>query len=274
MATYLVGDVQACLDELLALLEMAQFDAARDELWLTGDLVGRGPQALDTLRFVRGLGQRATTILGNHDLHLLAVAAGIKKAKPRDRFDEVLVAPDRDALLDWLAVQPLLAIHPTHGFVMVHAGLHPAWHLHQAVVHAREVEAVLRGPQRQLLLSTMYADGPAYWQEDMPAGPERWRFIINTFTRMRYCHHKTLVMDLEYKGPPAKAPTGLRPWFQMRHAGEPPLFFGHWASLMGQTQDANIIGLDTGCVWGNQLTLLRWQDRKRFVRTCRKWSEE
>lgn len=274
MATYIVGDIQGCFDELRQLLALAGFDEGRDELWLTGDLVARGPQSLQMLRYACGLGQRATTVLGNHDLHLLAVAAGIRKAKPKDRLDELLAAPDRDALLEWLAHQPLLARHPRHGFVMTHAGIHPAWTISDAERYAHEVEQVLRGPARLQLLRDMYGDGPAYWDEQLQ-GAQRWRFIINAFTRMRLCERKTLVMDLSYKGPLAKAPVGMLPWFSLRHTqGEPPLIFGHWASLLGQTGDPRVIGLDTGCVWGNQLTLLRWDDAKRFAHSCKKWGED
>lgn len=273
MATLIVGDVQGCYDELRQLLDLAGFDEKRDELWLTGDLVARGPQSLQTLRFVRSLGRQATTVLGNHDLHLLALAADIKIAKGKDRLSELLEAPDRDELLAWLATRPLLAIHPQHAFVMVHAGIHPAWHLHQAVAYAREVEQVLRGPQQLQLLQQMYGDGPAYWDEALSGAP-RWRFIINAFTRMRYCERNTLVMDLAFKGPPTKAPTGQVPWFKLRHGGEPPIIFGHWASLLGQTGEPTIIGLDTGCVWGNQLTLLRWEDRQYFSHSCQKWGED
>jgi len=273
MATYVVGDIQGCYDELYQLLDLVAFNPANDELWLTGDLVARGPQSLETLRFVCGLGQRATTVLGNHDLHLLAVAAGIRQAKGKDRLEPLLTAPDRDALLDWLARQPLMAIHPQHGFVMTHAGIHPAWHIHHALSYAHEVEQILRGPERLTLLREMYGDGPAYWEEGL-AGSKRWRFIINAFTRMRYCERKTLVMDFNYKGPLAKAPKGLQPWFKLRHRGEPTIIFGHWASLLGQTGEPTIIGLDTGCVWGNQLTLLRWEDGKRFSLSCRRWSDD
>ncbi|GHA65236.1 symmetrical bis(5'-nucleosyl)-tetraphosphatase [Photobacterium aphoticum] len=267
MSTYLVGDIQGCLDDLQVLLDTAQFNPAQDTLWLTGDLVARGPRSLDTLRFVHQLGDRATTVLGNHDLHLLAVAHGIARNKPRDKLQPILDAPDRDALMHWLRHQPLLAEHPEHAFVMTHAGLPPQWTLEQARAYAREVEAVLQSDRYLWLLENMYGNGPDQWDPSL-TGIERYRFIINAFTRMRFCYPDGR-LDMDCKlAPEHSGEAGLIPWFQLeRPQIDKKMIFGHWAALMGY-EDENVIGLDTGCVWGNSMTLLRWEDGARFEHAC------
>lgn len=252
MTTYAIGDVQGCFDALQALLEKIRFDPSRDTLWFTGDLVNRGPQSLETLRFVRGLKERAVTVLGNHDLHLLAVASGTAKRKKQDTLDEILAAPDRDQLLDWLRHRPLLHHDVTLGWTLVHAGLLPQWDLVEAQRLAREAEAALQGAHADSFLANMYGDLPDHWRENL-AGHERLRVIVNAFTRLRYCDSEGKV-ELSFKGAPGGQPPGLVPWFQAPHrrSGAEHVVFGHWSTL-GVYQDHGVLGLDGGCLWGREL---------------------
>jgi bis(5'-nucleosyl)-tetraphosphatase (symmetrical) len=261
MATFVVGDVQACLDPLRRLLDQVRFDAARDCLWLCGDLVNRGPDSLQTLRFVRDLGPAAVTVLGNHDLHLLARAHGRKRSR-LDTLDAVLAAPDRDELLDWLRRRPLLHQAPDADVALIHAGLPPQWDLAAARSCAGEVESALRGERWLELLDHMYGDEPAQWQEDL-AGYARLRFIINCFTRMRFCTMQGR-LELHSKGAPGTQPAGLMPWFAVpgRRSAPVILLFGHWSTLGPVHWPAHgVYGLDTGAVWGGRLTALRLEDR-------------
>ncbi|GLS89162.1 bis(5'-nucleosyl)-tetraphosphatase, symmetrical [Psychromonas marina] len=268
MATYIVGDIQGCCDELQQLLALANFDAHCDELWITGDLVARGPKSLETLRFVKGLGASAKVILGNHDLHLLAIWQGIHQAKDNDKLTPLLAAPDCDQLLHWLRLQPLLLRHPEFNFVMVHAGISPQWSIHQAEQLANEVEQRLHSDQFTTLLQNMYGNHPNSWSDNL-AGDERLRFIINAFTRMRYCF---LDGSLEFKnklGPEQTDNSVMKPWFEIETLDKSSaILFGHWAALLGQVDEEGLYALDTGCVWGNSLTMLRWQDKKTFSLNC------
>jgi len=261
MTTYVIGDLQGCYDTLRQLLDRLQFDPARDTLWCTGDLVNRGPQSLETLRYVRSLGAAASTVLGNHDLHLLAVAHGGRKGR-RDTLDGILSAPDRDELLDWLRRQPLLLEQPGEVAVL-HAGLPPQWDLAQAHACAREAEAVLGGADYAAFLREMYGNEPAVWDEAL-SGLPRLRFIINAYTRLRYCSAAGRV-DFEHKGAPGTQPEGLLPWFQVpgRRSAGTTLAFGHWSTL-GRVHwpRQQVYGLDTGAVWGGRLTALRLEDRR------------
>ena len=252
MTTYAIGDVQGCFDALQALLEKIRFDQTHDALWFTGDLVNRGPQSLETLRFVKGLGERAVSVLGNHDLHLLAVATGAAKQKQQDALDEVLAAHDRDELLDWLRRRPLLHHDAALGWTLVHAGLLPQWDLADARRLAREAETALQSDRADNFLAHMYGDLPDHWREDL-AGHERLRVIVNAFTRLRYCDLEGK-MDLRFKGAPGSQPPGLVPWFQVPHrrSGAGPIVFGHW-SMLGAYQDHGVLGLDGGCLWGREL---------------------
>ncbi|MEO1081873.1 MAG: symmetrical bis(5'-nucleosyl)-tetraphosphatase [Pseudomonadota bacterium] len=272
MATWAVGDVQGCLGCLKALLKRAGFDWTRDELWSTGDIVNRGTDCLGTLRFFFKHRDRVRLVLGNHDLHLLAVAAGLRNANRSDTLDEILRAPDRDALLDWLRQQPLLYRAQDH--VLVHAGIPPQWSVEEAQERAQEVETVLRGPDPEALFASMYGNRPDRWSNNL-TGDERLRLITNYFTRMRYCSPDGR-LDLGSKGP-LHAPGGaaaedpsLRGWFQQdnRAAGGVPIIFGHWASLQGETGVETAIGLDTGCVWGNALTLYNLESGERVSVSC------
>lgn len=256
MAVYAIGDVQGCLDPLEALLTEIDFRADRDFLWFTGDLVNRGPRSLEVLRFVQQLGQRAVVVLGNHDLHLLAVASGHAKRKRRDTLDAVLAAPDRDGLLEWLRSRPLLHSDETVGYTLIHAGLLPQWDLETALRLAREVEGLLRGPDHVKFFAHMYGNLPDRWNEAL-RGHDRARLIVNSFTRLRYCDLEG-AMDLRYKGAPGTQPVDLLPWFRVpgRRSRGQRLVFGHWSTL-GLHHGDNVIGLDSGCVWGGEVSAAR-----------------
>ncbi|WP_029918957.1 symmetrical bis(5'-nucleosyl)-tetraphosphatase [Nevskia soli] len=261
MSTYVIGDLQGCYDPLRRLLDLLHFNPAEDRLWFAGDLVNRGPQSLLTLRYVRGLGSAALTVLGNHDLHLLAVANGGRKGK-RDTLEEVLTAPDRDELLDWLRRQPLLQESGDGNTALLHAGLPPQWDLATARACAREVEAVLRSDDYLELLKHMYGDEPLTWDASL-SGIRRLRFIVNCYTRLRYCDREGRA-DFGPKGAPGTQGEGLLPWFAIpqRRSRGTTLLFGHWSTL-GRIYwpDDDVYGLDTGAVWGGKLTALRLEDR-------------
>jgi bis(5'-nucleosyl)-tetraphosphatase (symmetrical) len=255
MATYAIGDLQGCLDELELLLERLRFDPATDRLWFVGDLVNRGPHSLDTLRYVKSLGDAAVTVLGNHDLHLLAVARGGGAWKAGDEgLRPIVDAPDADSLLDWLQARPLLHHDAGLGVSLLHAGLPPQWDLQTAQACAREVHGKLTGEKAAQVLERMYGDDPDVWRDDLD-GWSRIRFAINAFTRLRVCDVRTGRLALKFKGTPATAPAGTQSWFRIpwrKSAGE-RLVFGHWSAL-GYVHEDGVLGLDTGCVWGGTLT--------------------
>lgn len=252
MSRYAIGDIQGCCNELRALLARIGFAADRDRLWLVGDLVNRGPQSLETLRFVRALGDNAIVVLGNHDLHLLAVACGCRSARRSDTLDEVLQAPDRDALLEWLATRPLA--HFEAEDLLVHAGVVPQWTVETTLGLAREVESALRNDPRNLF-DHMYGDEPDHWSPEL-AGADRLRFAINVLTRMRVCTNEGRI-NLRIKGKPPAAGAPWRPWFDVesRRTHENRVVFGHWSAL-GLVMRDDVIGLDSGCVWGGSLTAI------------------
>jgi bis(5'-nucleosyl)-tetraphosphatase (symmetrical) len=264
MTTWAVGDLQGCYDELRDLLDRIEFEPGRDTLWLVGDLVNRGPNSLEVLRFVRSLGAAARTVLGNHDLHLLAIRYGGHTPNRGDTFGELLAAPDGDELCDWLRRQPLLVHDDALGHVMTHAGIPHIWNRKRAASLAGEVEAVLRGDGHAEYFAALYGNRPDCWDDDLE-GMDRWRLITNYFTRMRLVDKRGR-LDFAYKGPVAHAPKGWSPWYDLR-ARKPlkeTLVFGHWASLEGRTGRAGIVALDTGCVWGRSLTAMNLEDG-RFV---------
>jgi len=269
MAVYAIGDVQGCYDPLQRLLERLRFDPARDTLWFTGDLINRGAASAAVLRFVKSLGNRAVTVLGNHDLHLLAVAAGAEKRRKRDTLDDVLQAADRDELLAWLRVRPLLHHDERLGYTLVHAGLLPQWDLADASRLAREAEAAIAGPAREFF-PRMYGDLPDHWREDL-RGYDRLRVIVNAFTRLRFCDREGN-MDLRQKGAPGSQPVDLMPWFQVpgRRSVGLRIVFGHWSAL-GLYAGDGVIALDGGCVWGHMLCAVRLDiDIPRFAEVdCR-----
>lgn len=266
MAIYAIGDVQGCHDALMRLLSALRFDAARDQLWFAGDLVNRGPQSLQTLRFVQGLGDRAICVLGNHDLHLLARAAGGRSGR-RDSLDAILGAPDRDSLLHWLRQRPLL--HTAPGWVLSHAGIAPDWTLAVAVALAHEVEAALQGKDYALFLAAMYGDQPTLWSPTL-TGMDRLRFAVNAFTRMRYCAPDG-TLEFRTKGAPGTQAAPLQPWFASaaRLAIDAEMIFGHWSTL-GQVHwpQHRVWGLDTGAVWGGRLTALNLETRQLTAVEC------
>lgn len=267
MATYVVGDVQGCLEPLTALLQQAGFRSGQDDLWLAGDLINRGPQSLETLRWVRALGSRASPILGNHELHLLRVAAGYGSEGRGDTLGALLSAPDAGELIDWVRTWPLLKLDRQRGVCMVHAGLPPQWSLGVAEARAREAEAQLRGAGLESASRRpkhAEASGP---EPEAPAA--RIRRAVTYFTRMRVCDREG-GLDLAFKGPASEAPSGLLPWFAHEHAlwqGQ-RIVFGHWSALGGATGQHDVVALDTGCVWGGCLTALRLEDGAVFQRRC------
>ncbi|HEY6528827.1 MAG TPA: symmetrical bis(5'-nucleosyl)-tetraphosphatase [Cellvibrionaceae bacterium] len=257
MAVYAVGDIQGCFDSLRRLLDRAHFEPSRDQLWVAGDLVNRGPDSLGALRFIKNLGSSARMVLGNHDLHLLAVRHGLRVMNKKDTLKPILAAADCDELLHWLRQQPLM--HEGMGHVMCHAGIPPVWSQEQALNYACEVGRVLKGDNYVELLASMYGNQPNSWRADL-AGMDRLRVIINYFTRMRFCTQQGQ-LDLDTKEGLGAAPKGFAPWFNWRgeHLNRPVLF-GHWAALNGVTREPRAIALDTGCVWGKQLSMLRLDD--------------
>ncbi len=265
MAIYAVGDVQGCHAELLQLLDRIGFDQATDQLWLVGDLVNRGPGSLEVLRLVKSLGESAITVLGNHDLHLLAVAEGVAELNRNDTLDEILDAPDRDELLHWLRNQRML--HAQGGFVLVHAGLLPQWSVAQAQSLAREVEAALRGDDYATFLSRMYGNTPHNWDESL-SGYKRLRVIVNAFTRMRICTQEG-EMEFRFKGEVENIPAGYMPWFDIpkRASRDATVIVGHWSAL-GLLLKKNVIALDTGCLWGGPMSAIRLEDRQLFQVSC------
>jgi bis(5'-nucleosyl)-tetraphosphatase (symmetrical) len=256
VATYAVGDIQGCCDEFEALLETLLFDVTHDCLWIVGDLVNRGPRSLDVLRRVRDLGDAARCVLGNHDLHLLAIRFGGHSPNRGDTFDAVLAAADADELCHWLRGLPLLVRDDRLGWAMTHAGIPHIWGLDEAASRAAEVEAVLRGDGYRSFLADMYGNRPACWRDELQ-GVDRLRAITNYFTRLRLVSESGC-MEFSHKGALADAPAGWQPWYELRarHPLGAKLVFGHWAALEGRTGYPDIVALDTGCVWGRSLTAL------------------
>ncbi len=272
MTTYAVGDIQGCLQPLKCLLERVVFNPDRDVLWSVGDIVNRGPKCLKTLRFLYEMRDNLVMVLGNHDLHLLAVAAGVRTPALSDTLGKILAAPDRDKMLNWLAHRPLL--HSERGYTMVHAGIPPQWSVEDAMRYAREVEEVLQSANCVEFLRNMYGNEPAVWSEDL-TGMTRLRVITNYLTRMRYCTKKG-VLDLVSKGPsPNPRPEGdskkVSPWFshKKRKTVNEKIIFGHWASIDGNTDSRNSIALDTGCVWGGSMTLYNLDSGERTSCRCK-----
>ena len=267
MATYVIGDIQGCFNALKKLLDTIRFERTRDYLWFAGDLVNRGSQSLEVLRFVKDLGRRARIVLGNHDLHLLAVGYGCGKYKLKDTFDDVLRAPDCHVLLAWLRRQPLLYHHPTWRVTLVHAGLPPQWSASQAQAYAAEVEATLQGPHYKAFLAQIAYNPVSCWEETLQDW-ERLKYITNAFTQLRYCDAAGR-LALRVKGAPGTQPEPYRPWFEFpaRAHAEHTVLFGHWATL-GPCNAPGVYALDTGCVWGGALTALCLETRERISIAC------
>ncbi len=255
MAIYAIGDLQGCYNDLKNLLHKLNFNPEHDTLWLAGDLVNRGTDSLNTLRYIKSLGERAISVLGNHDLHLLAVAEGIKEARDED-LHQIIEAKDCPELINWLRHRPLIHHDAARQLTLVHAGIYPGWNLKQALMHARELETILQSDQYHDFLHIMYGNEPATWENGLK-GWDRLRFICNSLTRMRYCNTNGR-LDLLDKGKPGTQLENYQPWFEIadRKTRQNIILFGHWSTL-GRAKTDNIYPLDFGCVWGGQLTALR-----------------
>ncbi|MFP4495650.1 MAG: symmetrical bis(5'-nucleosyl)-tetraphosphatase [Halochromatium sp.] len=264
MSTYAIGDIQGCYDELRRLLDKAGFDPTKDKLWCVGDLVNRGPDSLAVVRWIKALGERAVVVLGNHDLHLLAVALADARLGKKDTLNAILAAPDRDELLHWLRHRPLLHHSEKKQFTMLHAGLPPQWDLAQARACARELEDVLRGPDHVAFLRRMYGNEPGRWSDDL-SGLERLRFIVNCFTRLRWCTADGELL-LQEKGDLEQAGPDALPWFRVpgRRTRDDRLLFGHWSTI-GFLAEHNCWALDSGCVWGGRLSAVRVRRKKSLT---------
>lgn len=266
MATYAIGDIQGCFSEFQQLLRLIDFSASRDHLWLTGDLVNRGPDSLAMLRWAFEHQDAITMVLGNHDLHLLAVSEGFGKVHPDDTLLDIVDAADGKLMLGWLRQQPLM--HTGEGYAMVHAGLLPEWSIRQALRLAAEVEQELAGPNYRAFLGKMYGNKPTRWNDELK-GIDRLRMIVNVMTRMRLLTQEG-ELDLAFKGELPEAPPHLRAWFDAAAPrwADTPLICGHWSAL-GLRLDEHVLALDTGCLWGGALTALRLSDRQVFQLPCR-----
>lgn len=268
MATYAIGDIQGCYEPLRQLLEAIGFSPSRDRLWFVGDLVNRGPQSLETLRYVRGLGAAAVVVLGNHDLHLIMQADGYGKCSREDTFADVLAADDRDELMAWLRTLPLF--HVEGEYAMVHAGLLPQWDVAKAAALSDEVGRALTAPGYRDFLANMWGSEPASWHDDL-VGWDRLRVVVNAMTRLRFCSADG-VMEFRApgsKGPPERGPADLLPWYDVpgRKSAHHTVVCGHWSAL-GFKQDKNLLALDSGCLWGGLLTAVRLEDRRVYQLPC------
>ena len=255
MAVYAIGDIQGCFSELEQLLTSINFSANTDQLWFVGDLVNRGPQSLETIQFVRTLGDTAKCVLGNHDIHLIACHAGVQTCKPSSSLNQILQHHQADEMIDWLRFQPLL-YHDSHlDWLMVHAGLIPQWDLATAKSCAKEIESQLKSDNYIDFLRHAYGDTPNQWHSEL-SEQDRWRVSLNAFTRLRFCD-KQGRMNFSYKGQMGKQDKHLFAWFDVpRQSEDLNIIFGHWSAL-GLKQSPNLLGLDTGCLWGSQLTAAR-----------------
>lgn len=253
MAIFAIGDIQGCVMPLEQLLGRIGFEPTTDQLWLTGDLINRGPNSLATLQLLRSFGNSVITVLGNHDLHFLAVASGVQKPRRGDTLATLLKSPDLGDIVDWLRARPLMHCDKSIKTILVHAGIYPGWSRKQAAALACEVESALQGENHVEFIRAMYGNRPSKWGSDL-APEDRFRFIVNTFTRMRYCDRKGN-LNLAQKGPPGSQPNRYRPWYEHEnmkcHSWR--IVFGHWASL-GCRQIGRFISLDSGCVWGGKMT--------------------
>ena len=264
MAIYAIGDIQGCFQQLQLLLKKLKFNPDKDKLWFAGDIVNRGPHSLQTIRFIQSLGDTAITVLGNHDLHLLAVANGRGKQGRKDTIKDIIEAPDRDKLLDWLIHRPLMHYDKKLDVCMVHAGIYPPWSIKKALGYASEVEATLQSTKSHEFFHHMYGDKPPKWSKNLK-GWDRLRFITNVFTRMRYCDYKGN-LSLRDKGSPGTQPPGVLPWFHIldRKASASRIIFGHWSTLSNPEVE-NLYPLDTGCLWGGKLTAIKVNKKMRKI---------
>lgn len=273
MATYAIGDIQGCYDEFRLLLDKVQFNPASDRAWLAGDLISRGPKSLEVLNYVYNHQDRFDIVLGNHDLHLLAVYYTNSKLNKKDDLNRILEADNCHKLMKWLRTQPMAVYDKSLNFLMTHAGVPPGWDLKQTLACAYELEETLADKDSATdFFKHMYGNKPNRWQKSLK-GKERLRFITNALTRMRFCHADG-TLDFKSKSPPGKQDKDLYPWYEISEIqSETRVVFGHWAALQGKAKEKNIYAIDTGCVWGNKLTALRLEDQQRFsVDAIKKWA--
>lgn len=268
MSTYAIGDIQGCMKPLQCLLKEIQFNPDNDRLWIAGDLINRGPDSLAVMRYLYSIRDNISLVLGNHDLHFLAVASGHRKAGKSDTLTALLNADDCADFINWLRAGKLLHHDAQQDFTMVHAGIPPQWHLAQAITLAEEVEQILQSDKFEQYLANMYGNEPNIWRDELQ-GEARWRLITNYFTRMRFCSAEG-ELELETKSEAADAPPGFLPWFAHKHrkTSDDKIIFGHWAALNGHTHTPKIYALDTACVWGGSLTAMRLEDEKMFSCNC------
>lgn len=266
MTDYAIGDIQGCYDSLKDVLAKVDFSPSRDRLWVAGDLINRGPSSLQTLRFIESLGDAAVVVLGNHDLHLLAVALGGHAPKRKDTLAGILNAPDRDKLMNWLRQQNLCVYDSERNIMMAHAGIPHIWSIQQALTYAREVEDVIRGEHAPEYFAHMYGNKPEGWNKAL-TGMDRWRVITNYFTRMRFIA-KDGRLELTAKESAGSAPKGFTPWFKFPRADDLKVIFGHWAAIEGETGSKQFVGLDTGCVWGGALTMMNLDTGEKIHCDC------
>ncbi len=267
MATYAIGDIHGCFDELQLLLKKFSFNREQDILWFTGDLVNGGHKSIETLQFIKNLGEKAICVLGNHDLTLLGIASGkIKHSKDSSYIESILTYSQKDELLAWLQSRPLIHYDQALNILLVHAGLAPQWSIEKALALAKEVETILQDKQQALdFFANMFGNNPTIWDDNL-TGWERVRCITNYLTRLRFCS-KTGQMDLLEKGPSHKDPLNMMPWYAIpnRASKSTKIIFGHWAALIGKTDGNNVVALDTGCIWGNYLSAIRLEDHCIFT---------
>ena len=266
MTDYAIGDIQGCYDRLKDVLAKVDFSPSRDRLWVAGDLINRGPSSLKTLRYIESLGDSAVVVLGNHDLHLLAVALGGHAPKRKDTLTGILNAPDRDKLVNWLRQQNLCVYDSERNYMMAHAGVPHIWNIQQALARAREVEDVIRGEHAPEYFALMYGNKPEGWNEKL-IGMDRWRVITNYFTRMRFIARDGR-LELTTKEHAGSAPRGFAPWFEFPRPDDLRVIFGHWAAIEGETGKERFVGLDTGCVWGGALTMMNLDTGEKIHCDC------
>lgn len=266
MTDYAIGDIQGCYDPLKAVLAKVDFSPSRDRLWVAGDLINRGPASLQTLRYIKSLGDAAVVVLGNHDLHFLAVVLGGHGLKRKDTLEDILSAPDCDKLVSWLRQQHLCVHDSERNLMMAHAGVPHIWSAEQALIYAREVEKVIRGDQAGEYFSLMYGNKPEGWNDSL-TGMDRWRVITNYFTRMRFIASDGK-LELTAKESAGTAPEGFAPWFEFPRTDNLQVVFGHWAALEGKTGVERFVGLDTGCVWGGALTMMNLDTAEKIRCGC------
>ncbi|MBC7183029.1 MAG: symmetrical bis(5'-nucleosyl)-tetraphosphatase [Marinobacter sp.] len=266
MTDYAIGDIQGCYDRLRDVLAKVDFSPSRDRLWVAGDLINRGPSSLETLRYIESLGSSALVVLGNHDLHLLAVALGGHETRRKDTLSDILEAPDLGRLVEWLRQQHLCIHDPARNMVMAHAGLPHIWSVDRAMACAREVEEVIGGSAAEEYFTHMYGNQPECWDDGL-TGMDRWRVITNYFTRMRFIAEDG-TLELATKESASEAPEGFAPWFRFPRKDDTRVVFGHWAALEGNTGVERFIGLDTGCVWGGALTMMNLDSGEKIHCDC------